>query len=169
MKSSDYLPGYKTVHMAFAMLRVLQLWHGASSDIFKKAARSVASGIEKRGLQEVFDDAHTAIMFTTLMCDVNGVLPFECPSKRSFLTTQDRILRNPSLLFACMVDGPAGIHTLKHGSAKLRSSARYMEVMMRFYGKDVLLAFDASLLGLKPLGADGARALQHQRQMAAVA
>ena len=48
-ESSDYQPGYKTVHLAFAMLRVLQLWHGASSKICEKAARSVASGIEKRG------------------------------------------------------------------------------------------------------------------------
>lgn len=133
------------VHKALSTLRVLQLWHGTTSDIFKRASNTIATGIDR--VPWVFENPLTAFMFVTLMRDIHGtVLPFARPDTRSFLTTDSPLLSDPAHLFTCIVSGPAGMYTLKHASAELRSNVRFMRIMKHFYGEVAMDAADDSLL-----------------------
>jgi len=133
------------VHRALGTLRVLQLWHGTGSAIFKKAARIIAVGLDR--VPWVFENPLTSFMFVTLMRDIHGsVLPFASPAARSFLTTESPLLRDPAHLFTCIVGGPVGMYTLKHASVELRSDLRFMRLMHHFYGDAVMDAADGSWL-----------------------
>lgn len=133
------------VHKALATLRVLQLWHGTSSDIFSRAATTIAVGLDRAPW--VFENPLTSFMFVTLMRDIHGpVMPFAPPSTRTFLTTESPLLRDPAHLFTCIVSGPVGMYTLKHASVELRSDARFMSIMVRYYGEAAMGAADESLL-----------------------
>ena len=133
------------VHKALSTLRVLQLWHGTSSDIFNQAARTIAAGLDR--VPWVFENPLTAFLFVTLLRDIHGaVLPFVSPAERSFLTTESPLLSDPAHLFTCIVSGPVGMYTLKHASAEMRSDARFMRLMRHFYGDAALGAADESLI-----------------------
>jgi len=135
----------RNVHRALSTLRVLQLWHGTTSEIFKKASKTIAAGLDR--VPWVFENPLTAFMFVTLMRDIHGtVLPFAPPETRSFLTTDSQLLSDPAHLFTCIVSGPVGMYTLKHASAELRSDVRFMRIMKHFYGDVVMDAADDSLL-----------------------
>ena len=138
-------PNVRHVHKALATLRVLQLWHGTSSDIFSKASATIAAGLDRAPW--VFENPLTSFMFVTLMRDIHGpVMPFAPPSTRTFLTTDSPLLRDPAHLFTCIVSGPVGMYTLKHASVELRSDARFMCIMVRYYGDVAISAADESLL-----------------------
>jgi len=135
----------RQVHKALSTLRVLQLWHGTTSDIFKKAMKTIAAGLDR--VPWVFENPLTSFMFVTLMRDIHGtVLPFASPDTRSFLTTDSPLLSDPAHLFTCIVSGPVGMYTLKHASVELRSNVRFMRIMQHFYGDVAMDAADASLL-----------------------
>lgn len=133
------------VHKALSTLRVLQLWHGTSSDIFNRAASTIATGLDR--VPWVFENPLTSFLFVTLLRDIHGtVLPFVSPAERSFLTTESPLLSDPAHLFTCIVSGPVGMYTLKKASSELRSDARFMRLMRHFYGNAALGAADESLL-----------------------
>ena len=133
------------VHRALATLRLLQLWHGTSSDIFSRASSTIAAGLDR--VPWVFENPLTSFMFVTLMRDIHGpVMPFAPPSTRTFLTTDSPLLSDPAHLFTCIVSGPVGMYTLKHACSKLRSDARFMRIMKHFYGDVAMDAADDSLL-----------------------
>ncbi len=133
------------VHKALSTLRVLQLWHGTTSEIFRKASKTIAAGLDR--VPWVFENPLTSFMFVTLMRDIHGaVLPFAPSDTRSFLTTDSPLLSDPAHLFTCIVSGPVGMYTLKHASVELRSNVRFMRIMQHFYGDVAMDAADASLL-----------------------
>jgi len=138
-------PAVRAVHKALAALRVLQLWHGTSSDIFNRAASIVSAGLDRASW--VFENPLTAFVFVTLLRDIEGaVLPFAPPSTRTFLTFDSPLLSDPAHLFTCIVSGPVGIYTLKQASVELRSNARFMRIMKHFYGDGAMGAAEESLL-----------------------
>jgi len=142
----DFPKPEQDAHTAFACLRILQLWHGSTAQIVFNATHQIASRIHVKKMGFIFENPINVIVFATLLRNVDGVLPFETPSKRSFLTTKSPYLKNPAILFACVVNGPVGMLTLKHGGPKLRSNARFMGIMLRYYGKQVMTAADPSLI-----------------------